>query len=83
MAEMNISRRKFVALGGATAGFAALAGLAGCSSGSGSASASASAASASASGKAGGKVETDLAAMSWDDVLAEAKGRTVTFLAWG
>lgn len=81
MAEMNISRRKFVALGGATAGFAALAGLAGCSSGSGSASASAS--SASASGVPGGSVETDLAKMTWDDVLAEAKGQTVTFLAWG
>ena len=88
MSEMDISRRKFVALGGATAGLAALAGIAGCSSGgSSSASASASSASASAStsasSAAGGSVETDLAKMAWSDILAEAKGQTVTFLAWG
>lgn len=28
-------------------------------------------------------VETDLASMSWEDVLAEADGQSVTFLAWG
>lgn len=89
MSEMNLSRRKFVMLGGATAGLAAMGSLAACSSGSGSSSASASASSASASGSgnassaAGGSVETDLAKMSWDDILAEAKGQTVTFLAWG
>ena len=78
MTEVNLSRRKFVALGSAAAGMAAVAGLAGCSSGSGSASAS-----ASASAAAGASVETSLASMTWDDVLAEAKGQTVTFLAWG
>ena len=90
MSENNISRRKFVALGGATAGLAAIAGIAGCSSGgsgsaskSGSASGSSASASGSASGAAGGSVETDLAKMSWEDILAEAKGQTVTFLAWG
>lgn len=95
MDTSNVSRRKFVLLGGTAAAAAALTGIAGCSSGSGSASTSASAsgsasaaasasASASASGSAAAKsVESDLASMTWDEILAEAKGQTVTFLAWG
>ena len=87
MAETNLSRRKFIALGGATAGIAALSGLVACSSGGSSSSAAASSvaasssATASASSGSGGKVDTDLAKMSWEDILAEAKGQTVTFLA--
>ena len=93
MGESNLSRRKFVMLGGATAGLAAMGGLAACSSGSSSSSAAASSAASSSEASAssaaassaasGGSVETDLASMSWDDILAEAKGQTVTFLAWG
>ena len=87
MKEMNLSRRKFVMLSGATAGLAAMGGLAACSSGSSSASSASASGSASAassaSGAAGGSVESDLASMSWEDILAEAKGQTVTFLAWG
>jgi len=83
MSENNVSRRKFI---GGAAGLAAMAGLAACSSGSGSASKSASSASASASASgsaAAASVETDLASMSWDDIVAAAKGTDVTFLAWG
>lgn len=78
MVNTDISRRKFVAIGGASVGAAAMGMLAGCgNSGAGSAS-------GSAAGSAGDKsVETDLADMTWDDILAEAKGQTVTFLAWG
>ncbi|MBQ9002561.1 MAG: hypothetical protein IJ087_11980 [Eggerthellaceae bacterium] len=76
MGKMNLSRRKFVMLGGATAASAALVGLAGCGSNNASSSASNSTSKAKT-------VESDLASMSWDDVLAEAKGQTVTFLAWG
>ena len=87
MSKMDLSRRKFVTLSGTVAGAMALAGMAGCTSGSGSASGSASSksasASASASSAAAKSVENDFASMSWDDVLAEGKGKKVTFLAWG
>ena len=93
MSEVNLSRRKFVALSSAAAGMAAAAGLAGCSSGSGNSSAAASSASASTSaaasasasarGSAGAKVDASLDSMGWSDILEEAKGQTVTFLAWG
>ena len=72
----QISRRSFVA-GAGVAGVAALgATMTGCSSSSSSSSSASSAA-------ANAKVDTDLAKMSWDQVLAEAKGQTVSFLAWG
>jgi putative spermidine/putrescine transport system substrate-binding protein len=29
------------------------------------------------------EVDTDFGTMTWDEILAEAKGQTVTFLAWG
>ena len=89
----NISRRKFIVFTG-VAGAAALAGLAGCSGG-GEASSSASESSSESSSSSSStstssssvaeplSVETDLASMTWDDILAEADGDTVTFLAWG
>lgn len=68
----QISRRSFVR-GAALASAMAIGGasLTGC--GSGSSNTAASNLSA----------ETDLQKMTWDQVLAEAKGETVTFLAWG
>ena len=70
----SMSRRNFVTLMGAAAGtIAAGSALSGCgNSGSNS--------NSSTSNKS---VETDVKNMSWDDVLKEAKGQTVTFLAWG
>lgn len=75
---VNINRRQFVILGGVTAAAAATAGLAGCSSGSTGSSSSASSAASSAAA-----TDTDLISMSWDDIKAQAKGQTVSFLAWG
>lgn len=70
----SMSRRNFVTLMGAAAGtIAAGSALSGCgNSGSNS--------NSSTSNKS---VDTDVKNMSWDDVLKEAKGQTVTFLAWG
>ena len=91
MSDIYLSRRKFFTLSGALVGAAALAGVAGCASGGGSnppagsseaAPTSAPAAAPAAAG-AGASVETDLASMSWDDIMAEGKGQAVTFLAWG
>ena len=67
----NVTRRSFVVAASATT----LAALAGCSS-SGSSSSSTSASSSKT-------VDNDLVTMTWDDILAEAKGQKVTFLAWG
>ena len=67
----RLSRRSFVALGGAAA--LATVGLAGCGTSGGDKS----------SGNADATVDTDLASMTWDQILEEAKGQTVTFLAWG
>ena len=84
-AMADISRRRFVMIGGAAAaGAAAMAGLAACGSGnSGSTQASTSAetsAATSAPVTAGGP---DVTSMTWDEILEAAKGDTVTFVAWG
>ena len=65
----NITRRSFVVVASA----AVAAALVGCSS-SGSSSASTS---------GDKKVDTDLAQMKWEEILEEAKGQRVVFLAWG
>lgn len=72
MAE--ISRRNFVVLTGATMGALASGAMLGaCSSGGTASQASSSDAT----------VDGGLANMTWDQILEEAKGQTVTFLAWG
>ena len=84
--ENNLSRRQFVAVGGATAAVAALAGLTGCAQQAEEPPAedvAEEAAEEVEEAPVALSVETDFANMTWDDVLAEAKGQTVTFLAWG
>jgi ABC-type uncharacterized transport system YnjBCD substrate-binding protein len=72
-----LNRRDFVKLGSAAAATAVLApAVAGCASDNNAPSGGNTAAGAL-------KVDSDFKAMSWDQVLAEAKGQTVTFLAWG
>lgn len=78
----EITRRRFIqALGLVGAGAAASVALSACgnggNAGGGSTDSEGSDATTSLS------VETDLAAMTWDDILAEARGGTVTFCAWG
>ena len=68
----TVSRRNFIALSGAAAASVAVAGLTGCSNNE----------------KPAGDpnaltVDANLAEMTWEQILEEAKGQTVTFLAWG
>lgn len=71
----SLSRRNFVALSGTAAAALAMTGLAGCSSDE-----------EPPAGEDNGvalTVDTDLANMTWEQIVEEAKGQTVTFLAWG
>jgi ABC-type uncharacterized transport system YnjBCD substrate-binding protein len=76
----DITRRRFVqALGLVGAGAAASAALSACGSGD---------EKPVGDSNDGGDttalmVDSDFATMTWDEILAEAKGQTVTFLAWG
>jgi ABC-type uncharacterized transport system YnjBCD substrate-binding protein len=74
----HISRRKFIKIGSVAAATAALsAALHGCTTNSETPS------GGSENPVVDLKVDTDFASMTWEQVLAEAKGQTVTFLAWG
>lgn len=70
-----MTRRRFLGVMGAAGVTMAAAGLAGCSSGQSEASKEEDVAKQLL-------VESDFADMTWDDILAEAKGQEVVFCAW-
>jgi ABC-type uncharacterized transport system YnjBCD substrate-binding protein len=76
--EGSITRRRFLyGLGIVTVGVAGSAALVGCANDSKPAD------GGDASDSVAKSVETDLATMTWDEILAEARDETLTFCAWG